>query len=205
MNATDTVSGVRGVDGGMASRRRGGQGAAPDQKIASLTQSLFPDEDIEQPSHSASGDSPEWKAPPARPYLLPDQAPEPMTAPDAMDDSDLPYWLALNRVKGIGPARFALLLDTFGSVRAAWEATPADWRHAGLDERTTTALERQRRGIVPEAELERLHTLRVGALRVIDDGYPRLLREIPAPPPVLYVRGRLTPDDELALGVVGTR
>ncbi len=128
-----------------------------------------------------------------------------MTAHDAMDDPDLPYWLALNRVKGSGPARFTLLLDTFGSVRAAWEATPADWRHAGLDERTTTALERQRRGIVPEAELERLRTLRVGALRVIDDGYPRLLREIPAPPPVLYVRGRLTPDDELALGIVGTR
>jgi DNA processing protein len=154
---------------------------------------------------SLSDPQPNWTAPPAQPYLSPALAPEPMRPIGAMDDPELRYWLALNRVKGIGPARFTLLLDTFGSVRAAWEATPAAWRQAGLDERTASAFERQRRAINPDAELERLLTLRVGALRVIDPEYPRLLREIPAPPPVIYVRGRLLPDDELAIGVVGTR
>ncbi len=120
-------------------------------------------------------------------------------------DADLPWWLALNRVKGVGPARFRLLLDAFGSARAAWEASPAGWREAGLDERTAAAFERQRAGIVPEAEVEKLARLRVAALRVVDPAYPRLLREIPAPPPVIYVRGRLLPDDELALAIVGTR
>ncbi|HET9111449.1 MAG TPA: DNA-processing protein DprA [Ktedonobacterales bacterium] len=146
-----------------------------------------------------------WTPPPAQPYLAPAFAPDPMRPSGAIDDPDLAYWLALNRIKGIGPARFMLLLDTFGSVRAAWEASPAAWRQSGLDERTTNAFERQRRAINPEGELERLHALRVGALRVIDSEYPRLLREIPAPPPVIYVRGRLLPEDELAIGVVGTR
>jgi len=123
----------------------------------------------------------------------------------ALDDPDLPYWLALNRIKGIGPARFTLLLDYFGSARAVWQAAPAAWREAGLDERTANAFERQRRGIVPDAELSRLLALRIGALRVIDPGYPRLLREIPAPPPVIYVRGRLLPEDDLSIGIVGTR
>ncbi|HEX8731252.1 MAG TPA: DNA-processing protein DprA, partial [Ktedonobacterales bacterium] len=146
-----------------------------------------------------------WAPPPAQPYLAPELAPEPMGAADAPADPDLPWWLALNRVKGIGPARFTLLLDAFGSARAAWEAAPAEWRRAGLDERTASAFERQRRGINPEGELARLAALRVAALRVVDPGYPRLLREIPAPPPLLYVRGRLLPADDLAVGVVGTR
>ena len=149
-----------------------------------------------------------WRIPPARPYLDPAWAPEPMApgAPPGADaDADLPWWLALNRVKGIGPARFRLLLDAFGSAREAWEASPAGWRAAGLDERTAVAFERQRVGIHPEAEVETLARLRVAALRVVDAAYPRLLREIPAPPPVIYVRGRLAPEDELALAIVGTR
>jgi DNA processing protein len=38
-----------------------------------------------------------------------------------------------------------------------------------------------------------------------DDDYPSLLKEIYAPPPVLYVKGALSPDDEWAVGLVGTR
>ena len=68
--------------------------------------------------------------PPAIAYLPADA----VTAPEtALGDPDLPYWLALNRVKGIGPARFRLLLESFGSARGAWEAYPADWQAAGLD------------------------------------------------------------------------
>ncbi len=186
----------------MAAKQRGGQ-----------QQPLFGDDDTpptDGPERGAATGALEeaasgWTPPPAQPYLAPELAPEPMRPSGAADDPDLPWWLALNRVKGIGPARFTLLLDAFGSARGAWEATPAEWRQAGLDERTASAFERQRRGINPGAELARLDTLRVAALRVIDPGYPRLLREIPAPPPVLYVRGRLLPADDLAIGVVGTR
>jgi DNA processing protein len=166
--------------------------------------------DVAQDAIALLDEAPEgaWRIPPARPYLDPAWAPEPMEpggATGADADADLPWWLALNQVKGIGPARFRLLLDAFGSAREAWEASPAGWRAAGLDERTALAFERQRVGIHPEAEVETLARLRVAALRVVDAAYPRLLREIPAPPPVIYVRGRLTPEDELALAVVGTR
>ncbi len=122
-----------------------------------------------------------------------------------MNDPDLPYWLAINRVKGIGPARFKLLHDAFGSAQEVWQATPADWQEAGLDARTTAAFEQQRSRITPAAELERLVKLRVHVVRTLDDGYPRLLREIAAPPPLLYLRGALKPEDEWAIAIVGTR
>ncbi len=35
--------------------------------------------------------------------------------------------------------------------------------------------------------------------------YPPLLRQIDAPPPLLYVRGELLPTDEWAVAIVGTR
>lgn len=145
----------------------------------------------------------EWKPPRAVEYANPDELLPAYSA--SADDPDLPYWLALSRVKGVGPARFRMLLDAFGTAEAAWVADPAVWQQAGLDARTTSSFEQQRRRIVPAAERERLERLRVVALRVTDSAYPRLLREIPLPPPILYVRGALMADDGIALAIVGTR
>jgi len=38
-----------------------------------------------------------------------------------------------------------------------------------------------------------------------DADFPRLLRQIPSPPALLYVRGELAPADDLAVAMVGTR
>jgi DNA processing protein len=125
--------------------------------------------------------------------------------PYDFSDPDLPYWLALSRVHGIGPARFYLLLDRFGSAENVWRSPPDDWLAAGLDALTTAGFTQERSRIVPEAELEALSRHRIGVLRFSDSSYPPLLREIHLPPPVLYLRGRLLPDDNLALAMVGTR
>jgi DNA protecting protein DprA len=42
-------------------------------------------------------------------------------------------------------------------------------------------------------------------LTLEDDAYPSLLREIADPPPVLYVRGAIAPDDEVRVAIVGSR
>jgi DNA processing protein len=160
-----------------------------------------PDVDVPGVDSPPGEDAPGWRAPLAVPYA----EPEAVAATDAASDPDLPYWLAFNRVKGIGPARFALLLAAFGSARAAWQAGAADWRAAGLDERTTAALARQHARIAPAAELERLAHLRVTALTLTNPAYPTLLREIALPPPVLYLRGQLSPADDWAVAIVGTR
>ncbi|MFI5272373.1 MAG: DNA-processing protein DprA [Ktedonobacterales bacterium] len=141
-------------------------------------------------------------SPPAIAYAAAGDVPSPE---HDLSDPDLPFWLALNRVKGIGPARFRLLLDAFMTAEAAWGASVAGWQAAGLDARTAGSFEQQRRRIVPQAEIERLVKLRIGALRFTDAAYPRLLREIALPPPLIYVRGRLAPEDDWAVAVVGTR
>lgn len=143
-----------------------------------------------------------WSGPRAVAYTAPASLPDPSYD---LSDPDLPYWLAVTRIKGVGPARFKRLLNTFGTAEIAWNASPTDWQRAGLDARTTNAFEQQRHRIVPQAELERLIKLRIGVVRIIDPQYPRLLREIPLPPPILYLRGTLTAEDDWAVAIVGTR
>ncbi|MDW8064801.1 MAG: DNA-processing protein DprA [Anaerolineae bacterium] len=118
---------------------------------------------------------------------------------------DLGYWLVFNRVIGIGPARLRALLQYFGDLRTAWEADEGAWRAAGLDQRTIQNLTEAKRQLRPDQEQERLERSGAKALTWADPDYPPLLRRIPDPPPVLFVRGRLYEADRGALAVVGTR
>jgi DNA processing protein len=54
-------------------------------------------------------------------------------------------------------------------------------------------------------ELRRARTEAVRVETLADPGYPASLREIPDPPPVLYIGGTLGPDDEPRIGIVGSR
>ena len=117
----------------------------------------------------------------------------------------LRYWVGFSKVPGIGPTRLRSLLDYYGDIAAAWQADPGELRAIGLDKRSVESLYKIRHSLDLDAELEKLDRLRVSVLTWDSPDYPRLLPNIPDPPPVLYVRGTLTPQDEWALAVVGTR
>lgn len=118
---------------------------------------------------------------------------------------ELKYWIALSKVSGIGPARFAGLLEHFGDAERAWGATKSELRAAGLPSNPLHALLKLRSSLDPEAELERIASAGHQVLTWSDEGYPDRLREISAPPPVLYLWGELAPVDRWAVAVVGTR
>jgi DNA processing protein len=115
------------------------------------------------------------------------------------------FWIAFSRVPRIGAVRAGLLQSYFGSMEAAWSAAPAELAAAGLDRATVTSVLTTRAAIDPRAETEKLEKAGIKAYTWDDDAYPRRLREIDDKPPVIYVRGELTPEDEWAVAVVGTR
>jgi DNA processing protein len=118
------------------------------------------------------------------------------------------FWIAFNKIPGIGPVRFRQLLDAFGTLGNAWQASSDDLRQAGLDRRAIQSFSENRRLIDPGAELARLDKLGIAVLTWEDDLYPPLLSElrpIDQAPPVLYVRGTLDESDIWALTIVGTR
>lgn len=130
----------------------------------------------------------------------------PMETADApLTDAERAHWIALLRVSGLGPVKFGRLLEAFGSAGAAWQAASGELRAAGLDARTTEALVTFRGGHDPLPGFARLRQQGIEAVTLLDSQYPPLLREIYAPPPVIFLRGKVLPDDQLALAVVGTR
>ena len=122
-----------------------------------------------------------------------------------MEPEQLRYWLAFNRIRLIGRARFKLLESYFDSMEAAWNASESELRAAGLDGRTIRSVMDGRRKIVPDVEMERLLESGVSAYTWHDEEYPPRLKEIYDLPPVIYVKGNLIPDDERSIAVVGTR
>ncbi|HZY45812.1 MAG TPA: DNA-processing protein DprA [Anaerolineae bacterium] len=119
---------------------------------------------------------------------------------------DVRYWIAFNRVNGIGPAKVRALIDHFGDLERAWPATPIELKAAGLDRKAIESLLQTRSAIDLDRELDRIE--KIGAKIIIwdDPDYPPLLRNIPDPPPVLYMKGQLTAADrEWTIAIVGTR
>jgi DNA processing protein len=116
------------------------------------------------------------------------------------------YWVGFNYVKGIGAVRMRALLDAFdGDLKAAWEAPISRYQGLGLSGRVVENILRVRSQINLEQIWDRMQAGGIQALTWDDDVYPRMLKEIDQPPPVLYQRGEVIPEDETAVAIVGTR
>jgi DNA processing protein len=120
-------------------------------------------------------------------------------------DNSKAYWVGFNLVKGIGAARLRALLQHFGDVETAWNASPLDLRAAGLGPKLVETFQQVRAGVSLERVWEHIQHQGIQVLTWEDEAYPSRLKEIDQPPPVLYLRGSLTPEDEWAVAIVGTR
>ena len=121
-----------------------------------------------------------------------------------MDDTGLPYWLALRRA-GLGSTNFSLLLKQFSTIDEAWTAPQDAIAKAGLDPQYVRAFVKARNTFDGEREMAALATHDVRAFTWLDSDYPANLRDIPQSPPVLFVRGQSNLHFERAVAVVGTR
>lgn len=121
-----------------------------------------------------------------------------------MNDPRL-YWIGFNLVKGIGAARLRTLLNHFGDIGSAWNATGSELRAAGLGPKLVENFLQVRADVSLEKVWDRIQAQGIQVLTWEDEGYPRRLKEIDQPPPVLYVSGSLLAQDEWAVAVVGTR
>ncbi len=119
--------------------------------------------------------------------------------------SDLKYWLAFNYVNGIGPAKVQALLGAFGDLERAWHAGESQLRDIGFDARAIDSLREARQKLDLDAYAAKVAASGAQALTWESADYPALLRQIPAAPPVLFVRGAFAPVDDWAVAVVGTR
>jgi len=122
-----------------------------------------------------------------------------------MTEGEKDYWLLWNQLYAhIGPVKFNQLLKAFGSARRAWEEPRNAFAELGWDKKALQELDR-RESLTVKTISEQLDRLEAKVMTIAEDIYPENLRSIYDPPPLLYVRGKLLPSDNLSLAVVGTR
>ncbi|NJL84611.1 MAG: DNA-protecting protein DprA [Chloroflexaceae bacterium] len=122
---------------------------------------------------------------------------------------DRAYWLAWSQLPGFGPVLLTRLQQQFGSLAAAWTASPSDLRAiAGVGEKQQAAA-LKRTEIVPTELLAQHLQKNPHFWTPADSDYPYGLRELPNLPPVLYYCGKPDPRELQgtvpAVGMVGTR
>jgi DNA processing protein len=120
-----------------------------------------------------------------------------------MDDK--PYWVALNMVRGIGAVRLRALIEHFGDAASAWTADADALRESGLNPKVVDRILDLRNSLDVFELWDRIAAQGIHVITCQDDTYPARLKEIDQPPPVLYVRGELLPEDDFAVAIVGTR
>ncbi len=117
--------------------------------------------------------------------------------------------LALTLIPGLGPMLIARLLQSLGDARAILNASHAQLiQIPRLGDKTAREIIAARRDIDQrvDEELDAVEQAGARLLAIHDDEYPALLRSIPDPPPLLYMRGRLDARmDQYPIAIVGSR
>jgi len=120
------------------------------------------------------------------------------------------FWLAWSQIYGIGPTLLNRLQAHFGTLAAAWQATPTQLGTVeGFGDQSIKKVMQERSRLEPEALFQQHIAKNPHFWTPADPDYPRLLLEIPTLPPLLYYRGNVQLQENQGIkptiGIVGTR
>jgi len=114
--------------------------------------------------------------------------------------------LRLKLVPGVGPKTFGDLVKYFGSPSEVLAAAPAELRRVpGVGAGIVSAIAAAPDDASVRRQIELCNEHGIDILTAGGDGYPTILEEIYDPPSVLFCAGELTPADQLAVAIVGSR
>ena len=120
-----------------------------------------------------------------------------------MEETD--YLLALSQCALMGPSRLARLRAFFNSWEKAWSASQRELQNSGLEGKIASRLTIFRKKFNYKHFLVFLERHNIKTLTRDEVGYPKLLKQIYLPPPLLYYRGKIELCDRPTIAIVGTR
>lgn len=124
-----------------------------------------------------------------------------------LDMSENDAYLAFSTFTSIGPARFSLLVNYFGSASKAWAAPLSEYVKIGFSPRLLPKFEAHRRAFDISVYKKKIESLGIRTVILIDEDYPARLKEIQDPPFLLYIRGKgdIAFLSDISIAVIGTR
>ena len=116
------------------------------------------------------------------------------------------YWLWLSAQSGVSAQAKAALIDHYKDAENAFFAPDGEYEKIPGISRVEAQRLEKRDISVAEQILADCTAQRIDIITMQDAAYPKLLRDIYAPPVVLYVKGRLPDFDAVpTVAVIGTR
>lgn len=117
----------------------------------------------------------------------------------------LSYWIWLSNAE-LSVRTKAALMEHYGDAETAFFAPAGEFAHIEGVSRADAAILEKRDMSDTARIIEECQAQGLSVISYQDSAYPSRLRNIYAPPPVLYVKGRLPAvDDNAVIAVVGTR
>jgi DNA processing protein len=114
--------------------------------------------------------------------------------------------IALNMLPTMGPVRLRALLKVFRAPDRVLTAKRDELRRVeGIGNEVADQITSWQNIVDLSTELQRIRDFGAEVITADSPQYPRMLREIHAPPIVLYVWGELKDRDHHAIGVIGAR
>ncbi len=119
---------------------------------------------------------------------------------------DIFHWLALSLTPGVGSVLIKRLLDRFKTPEAVFRAPLKElMKIEGLGEKVAGEIQKGPLEKSVKREFSLLERVEGKIIAFNDDAYPKRLKDIYDPPALLYVRGEVRREDELAVAIVGSR
>ena len=115
------------------------------------------------------------------------------------------YWAAFASISGVTLERMEELEAHFGDMSNAWHARTRELLAAGLRNGLARKIRTRSKELDIDAMAEELDAHGVDVIHARSERYPSLLLETFDPPPALYIKGELKPQDGEGIAVVGTR
>jgi DNA processing protein len=114
--------------------------------------------------------------------------------------------IALNMLPTVGPVRLRKLLQVFETPERVLTAKRDELRKVeGIGREVADQISSWESIVDLAGELKRIRDFGATVITQTSESYPKSLREIHAPPIVLYVWGELQERDQHAIGIIGSR
>lgn len=125
-----------------------------------------------------------------------------------MDSTQLTSWLLLQSIDGVGDRTVLKLVQAFGDPAGVLTAPLEELKRVGCSAELADSIRRGPAVAVRhliDRQVRLVERLAIHVITLSDSQYPKRLKTIPDPPPLLYYTGTLHDRDSMAVAIVGGR
>ena len=125
----------------------------------------------------------------------------------SLHSDHLNFFILLNMINGIGPVRMLRLLDVFQDPPSVFQASISQLTKVdGINFELAQKIISHKDNIdLANKEMELTEKMSVHILTIYDDNYPKQLKSIDSPPPLIYYRGNIEILQRQSIAIVGSR